>query len=824
MEVPATVTPADRSAVARSSAAARRYGPLCCRLVALGTAAAVTWHALGRPAERRRIEALTAGRQNPVAGAVLRAFGTGETGSRVVLLLVALAAVAVAGTLVARNLPPALPRPDTSARRTTPRPHRDDRPHPGPHPSAAGERPAAGSLSYVIAPLAPSAVLISAALRGEAVDAVPALSCLALVLAGLLGTGRRRTGRRHTGGPALGAAIAVQPALLLFLVPAWRSRGRRSALVALTVALSLGGAVLLLRPSATVAAWHRLAIPAGGPITDPENRSALGLLARLGLHGVPLLCVWTAVALAVGGFALRRWARYHGDGQVLLSLAVVGCASVLLSAVALPCDLGWLLLAGLGRLGRRPEDRPLWPVAAATAVLLPAGLLSPHPDPVTSAVLLGAGALLTAGAAAVFPFRLRGDPLWQVGRTPGPTVGRPFGRPFLPLLPARRRPVGRPGLLLELLLVQVCYGVYSYIRNAAPNRAASAVENAEQLHRLEQLLHLDPEGAVNRWALGHPWLMDLMLDYYHVLHFAVPLAVLVWLYATRPAHYRTSRTVLFVTTGLALVGYWGLPLAPPRLTPGLGLRDTAGPAGPEAEPSGAVTALTNQYAAMPSLHIGWSLWCTVAVVTATRIPWVRFAAVLYPAATLLVVMGTANHWLLDAVAGVFLVAAGCLAQYLLTGRRLVDSARHRGRPPAAPTDSPGGGPAGGRTTRESEPSTRPGRFTRETAADPDSPGGVRVAAVGRAPAAPTASTKESAMGIPPNDPVPPTPTPAPGPGPGPQPGPVPGPVPAPGGPDPVPPAPPQPEPDPPPPPAPGPGPGPQPGPLPGPGPAPEPIT
>ncbi|WP_052709240.1 phosphatase PAP2 family protein, partial [Streptomyces sp. NRRL S-495] len=571
MEVPATVAPADRSAVAKSCAAARRYGPLCCRLLALGTAAAVTWHALGRPAERRRIEALTAGRENPVAGAVLRALGTGETASRVVLLLVALAAVAVAGALVARNLPSAVPRPDADARPRTPLPHRDTRPSPGPPANGGtplppgGDRPTAASLSYMIAPLAPSAVLISADLRGYAVDAVPALSCLALVLTEFLGTGRRRP-----GGPALGAAIAVQPALLLFLVPAWRSRGRRPALVALTVALTLGGAILLLRPSATPAAWRRAADPAGALITDPENRSVLGLLVRLGLHGVPLFCVWAAVALALGGFALRRCARYHGDRQVLLSLAVVGCASVLLSAVALPSDLGWLLLAGLGRLGRGPEDRPLWPVATATAVLLPAGLLAPRPDPVTSAALRGAGTLLAAGAAAVLPFRLRGDPLWQVRRTPGPTVRRPFGRPYLPLLPPRMRPVGRPDLLLELLLIQVCYGIYSYIRNAAPNRNATAVENAQQLHRLEQLLHVDAEGAVNRWARGHAWLMDLMLDYYHVLHFAVPLAVLIWLYTTRPLHYRTSRTVLFVTTGLALAGYWGLPLAPPRLTPGLG--------------------------------------------------------------------------------------------------------------------------------------------------------------------------------------------------------------------------------------------------------------
>ena len=673
MEVRAIRRSTERSTRAESpGTAVHRYGPLCCRLGAMGAAAAVTWHALGLPAERRHLEAIAAGREDPAAGAVLHTLGAG-TVPRIALLLVALAAVAVSGALVARNLPPGLPRPAAPPRRTASRPRRPARPGllprvNGSPPSAVREqRTPPTSPSYWLAPLAPSAVLISAGSRGHAVDAILALSCLALVLVAFLGPGRR-----WLGGPALGIAIVVQPALVLFLVPAWWWRGRRRALAALAVSLALGGAVLLLRPAATATAWRRLADPVLVPVTDPQSRSSMGVLVRLGLHGVPLLCVWAALALVVGGLALRRCARYHGDGQVLLALAVVGCASVLLSVAARPSDLGWLLLAGLGQLGRRPEDRPLWPVAAATAVLLPGALLSPHPNPVSNALLRGAGPLLAAGTAAVLPFHLRDDPLRQLRRTPGPTLHRPFGRSFLPLLPARMRPVSRPNALLELLLIQVCYGIYSFIRNAAPNRNATAVDNAERLYHLERLLHLDAEGAVNRLARGHAWLMDLMFDYYHLLHLAVPLAVLMWLYATRPVRYRTARTVLFATTALALVGYWGLPLAPPRLTPGLGLRDTPLSAGPGAEPDTMLTALTNQYAAMPSLHIGWSLWCAVVVVTATRNRWVRTAAVLHPAATLLVVLGTANHWFLDAVAGALLVAAGCLVQYVLTGRRLLD--------------------------------------------------------------------------------------------------------------------------------------------------------
>ncbi|MFD7986027.1 phosphatase PAP2 family protein [Kitasatospora indigofera] len=664
--------PAAAAPPARSSA--RRYGPVLCRLLTAGAAAAVTWYALGRPAEFLRTGAPATGRESPRTGTVLDLLGTGQVLPRSVLLLLALTAATVTGTLVARNLPePARAGPPRRPAGAPPAPTA----RPGPDRAAGGASsnaaqalsprspppparftPSAARIPSSAAELAPYAVLISAALQGHAVDAVLPLTCLALVLAEFLATGRRRA----PGGCLLGIAAAVQPALLLFVLPAWWWRGRRPALTAVALALALGTAARLVRPSLPAAPWHHL--------SAPEARSALSVLLRLGLHGVPLLCLWAAVALTVAVLALRRCSRFHADGQVLLSLAVVGCASVLLSPAAGPPDLGWLLLAGVGRLGRRPEDRALWPLAAATAVLLPGSVLIPRPNPVNSAVVRAAGVLLAASAAAVLPFRLRDDPLWQARRAPAPAGPAPPGRTLPPLLPPRMRPGSRPNLLLELLLIQICYGIYSFVRNAPPNRSAAAVENAEQLHRLERLLHLDVEGALNGWVLGHTWLLDLMLDYYRVMHFVLPVVVLAWLYRTRPARYRTGRTVLFATTGLALAGYWGLPLAPPRLTPGLGLRETLAPAAVLGPEPGAFTELSNQYAAMPSLHIAWSLWCALAVVTATRNRWVRVLAVLYPSATLLVVLSTANHWLLDAVAAVPLLAVGCLVQYALTGRRL----------------------------------------------------------------------------------------------------------------------------------------------------------
>ncbi|MEU2629216.1 phosphatase PAP2 family protein, partial [Kitasatospora sp. NPDC007106] len=351
-----------------------------------------------------------------------------------------------------------------------------------------------------------------------------------------------------------------------------------------------------------------------------------------------------------------------------------------------------------GRLGRRPEDRALWPVVAVTVALLSSSMLDPQIEPVTTFLLRGAAPLTAAAAAALLPFRRTTDPLWTLHRTPAPTPHHPFGRRRLPLLPAKLRPVSRPNLLMELLFIQVGYGIYTKIRNAAPNRIESAVENARDIYGAERFLRIDVERAINGWVLHTHGMLDLSLQYYKTFHLIGPLAVLGWLYLRHPRRYRTSRTVLFTATGLALLGFWGYPLAPPRLTPGLGLRDSPY-GGPDGSPLGALTALTNQFAAMPSLHCAWAFWCAAAVIAATRRRWVWAVAVLYPLLTLFVVVGTANHWLLDAAGGVAVVLAGCLFQYVLTGRRMFDrsaalAARLRawsGRPGTDGTPTPGTG-------------------------------------------------------------------------------------------------------------------------------------
>lgn len=221
-----------------------------------------------------------------------------------------------------------------------------------------------------------------------------------------------------------------------------------------------------------------------------------------------------------------------------------------------------------------------------------------------------------------------------------------------------RRP-RRPRFWFEILLIAVSYWTYSLIRNAVPEQKAEALRNADWVWRVEHQLGIALEGSVNHVVNSATWLIIGMNYYYATLHFVVTLGVLVWLYHWHPGRYAATRLVLFATTGVALVGYYLFPLAPPRLMNGGRFVDTVAVHhtwGSMA--SGDLKHMSNQYAAMPSMHIGWSLWCGLTVFALASVPWVRVLGLLYPATTLLVIVATANHFWLDAVGGVLCLTFG----------------------------------------------------------------------------------------------------------------------------------------------------------------------
>ncbi|MEU9732829.1 phosphatase PAP2 family protein [Streptomyces sp. NPDC048002] len=214
--------------------------------------------------------------------------------------------------------------------------------------------------------------------------------------------------------------------------------------------------------------------------------------------------------------------------------------------------------------------------------------------------------------------------------------------------PAEPDVTARPPLVRELLLVVGLFLVYKFGRQLATGHTGEAFRNARQVWDLERAVHLPGEGAVQSVLLHGDGLVEAANTYYATVHFPATVAFLVWLYLRRPAHYVWARRVLAAVTAVALAGHLLFPLAPPRMLAATGLVDTARVYGPSVYGPPAEDHLSNQFAAMPSLHFGWALMVAVGLIVATRSRW-RVLWLLHPLVTLLVIVGTANHYWLDAI-------------------------------------------------------------------------------------------------------------------------------------------------------------------------------
>ncbi|KND24880.1 membrane protein [Streptomyces acidiscabies] len=215
----------------------------------------------------------------------------------------------------------------------------------------------------------------------------------------------------------------------------------------------------------------------------------------------------------------------------------------------------------------------------------------------------------------------------------------------------------RPPIVRELLLVAGLFLVYKFGRQLATGHTGEAFRNAHHVWDFERWARLPSEVDVQGLLLHGDGLAKAANVYYATVHFPATLAFLVWLYLRRPAHYVWARRVLAVVTGAALVGHLLFPLAPPRMLSGTGLIDTARIYGPSVYGPPQTDHLSNQFAAMPSLHFGWALMLAIGMIVATRSRW-RWLWLVHPALTLLVIVGTANHYWLDAiVAGALLAVA-----------------------------------------------------------------------------------------------------------------------------------------------------------------------
>jgi len=237
------------------------------------------------------------------------------------------------------------------------------------------------------------------------------------------------------------------------------------------------------------------------------------------------------------------------------------------------------------------------------------------------------------------------------------------------LEPARSQVESVPGLRPplrwwhEVLFVLAFYGVYTAIRDIHGSRPVSKIQaftNATRVIDVERFLRIFQEQRIQSWFLDWHLFIRFWGAFYGSAHFIVTVVVLVYLFRWQPWRYPLWRNTLAFTTALALVGFAFFPLMPPRLLPGhYHIVDTLRSIGGLwSFDSGPMTAVSNQYAAMPSLHFAWSSWCALVLAPAVRTKWAKVLVFAYPFLTLFAVVVTGNHFILDAVGGAVVLAVG----------------------------------------------------------------------------------------------------------------------------------------------------------------------
>jgi hypothetical protein len=241
------------------------------------------------------------------------------------------------------------------------------------------------------------------------------------------------------------------------------------------------------------------------------------------------------------------------------------------------------------------------------------------------------------------------------------------GEQMAPDAPSR----GRLRWWREVVYILAFYAVYSFIRNQFGSEAVSpsvAFDHARDMISIERAVGLYHEETLQDWFLGSEPFIRFWNIFYGTFHFVVTAFALIWTFRRFPHRYPLWRNTLAFTTALALIGFATYPLMPPRLLPAsYGFVDTLKEIGGLwSFDSGAMQKVSNQYAAMPSLHFGWSTWCFLVLYPVVRARWLKVLVAAYPWLTLFAIMVTANHYWIDAVGGAVVLGVG-----FLLGRTLV---------------------------------------------------------------------------------------------------------------------------------------------------------
>jgi PAP2 superfamily protein len=225
------------------------------------------------------------------------------------------------------------------------------------------------------------------------------------------------------------------------------------------------------------------------------------------------------------------------------------------------------------------------------------------------------------------------------------------------------------------------YALWQLAASATVMGTSGAFGRARWIEHFEHDVHLPSELDAQHLITPHPWLAQACNLYYATMHFAALGLLLIWLFVRHRDRYPAVRTTIVLLTGACLLIQL-VPVAPPRLLTDLGYVDTA-----EQYGQSVYTALQavgpDQLSAMPSVHVGWAVLIGVVVVRISPSPW-RWLVLIHPAITIFVVAATANHFWLDGIVAVALLALSMGAQWAARRAFAAWRLRHLAEPPVLP--------------------------------------------------------------------------------------------------------------------------------------------
>ena len=212
----------------------------------------------------------------------------------------------------------------------------------------------------------------------------------------------------------------------------------------------------------------------------------------------------------------------------------------------------------------------------------------------------------------------------------------------------------------ELALVALGFLLYFLVRGAVVDRTSDAFANAHWVVNLQYSLGLFIEPDVQSWVLDHAFVRRALNFVYFWMDFPLIVAAGLVLFWKRRNSYTLIRDSLLISGGIALVIYWAYPVAPPRFLSEWGFIDTLEVYDNLSYQAQSLQPFVNPFAAVPSLHVGWSALLAVGAFVATKSLMLRLGALIAFVLQSVAVVGTGNHYIFDGIVGLVVCAVALL--------------------------------------------------------------------------------------------------------------------------------------------------------------------